>query len=200
VYYVARTRSGTEIRAVSKDGSSSRVVTRDARFDAPQVAQYGSLLVYGSLVDGVPRLFRVSPAGGERKPIVEEPAFSPALDPSGRLVAYYHRDSGGRFRLGVSPVDGGPRLVDVPIEPPATQSRLVLRDEGVYLNTMPGDRANVWLRPRDGSPARRLTSFPDQLLFDFAISLDGSTLAVARGPRLRDAQLVTGFEAFLPGR
>jgi len=200
VYYVARTRAGTEIRATSKDGSSSRVVARDARFETIGVAPDASFVAFGSMVEGVPRLFRVAPAGGEARPLVDVPAFSPSLDPSGRLVAYYHRDGEGRFRLGVSPTDGGPRTFDTPIEPPAAQSRLVLRDDGVYLNTLPGDRANVWLQPLDGSAARKLTSFQDQLLFDFAVSRDGATLAVARGPRLRDAQLITGFEAFLPGR
>ena len=80
----------------------------------------------------------------------------------------------------------------------AADSRIVLRDEGVYMNTVTGDRANVWLQPIDGKPARRITSFDDQLVFDFAISRDGSSLAVARGPRLRDAQLITGFEGSSP--
>ena len=49
--------------------------------------------------------------------------------------------------------------------------------------------------PLDGRPAVRVTSFEDQLLFDFAVSRDGTTLALVRGPRLRDAQLITGFGA-----
>ena len=103
-------------------------------------------------------------------------------------------DAANRFRLGVMPVDGGAFLADMPIEPPATDSRLVLRDEGVYMNAVTGDRSNVWLQPLDGTPPRRITSFDEQLLFDFTISRDRSSLAVVRGPRLRDAQLLTGFE------
>jgi hypothetical protein len=67
----------------------------------------------------------------------------------------------------------------------------VLIGDGVYVNTMPGDRANVWFLPLDGRPARKITDFDDQQLFDFALSRDGQTLAVARGAR--DAQLITGF-------
>ena len=63
----------------------------------------------------------------------------------------------------------------------------------LYLNTVAGDRANVWFQPLDGKAARRITSFTDQLVFDFAISDDGESLLIARGPRLRDAQLITGF-------
>jgi hypothetical protein len=115
------------------------------------------------------------------------------MHPSGKRAAFYFINSSGQFRLGVTAVDGGPLLADIPTEVPSANSRLALTDNGLYLNTMPGDRANVWLQPLDGRPARRITSFEDQLLFDFAISRDGRTLAVARGPRLRDAQLITGF-------
>ena len=45
-----------------------------------------------------------------------------------------------------------------------------------------------------GTAPRRMRSCDDQLLFRVAISRDGALLAVARGPRLRDAQLLTGFE------
>ena len=44
-----------------------------------------------------------------------------------------------------------------------------------------------------------MTSFEDQQIYDFAVSQDGATLAVARGPRVRDAQLITGFESGTTG-
>lgn len=124
---------------------------------------------------------------------MDEYTFVPALDPSGRRMAFYFVNSQAQFRIGVRAVDGGPLLADLPAEPASTNTRLWLRDDGVYANTLPGDRANVWFLPLDGGPPRRITSFEDQLIFDFAISPDGSTLAIARGPRLRDAQLITGF-------
>jgi hypothetical protein len=119
----------------------------------------------------------------------------PALHPSGRRVAFYHLDSSERFRLGICSVEGGPLLLDLPAEPPVYGSRLLLRDEGLYLNTVPNDRGNVWLLPAEGGAARKRTAWDDQVLLDFAISPDGSTLAVSRGPRLRDAQRITGFDS-----
>ena len=47
----------------------------------------------------------------------------------------------------------------------------------------------------NGGPAVRVTSFEDQFLFGFAISRDATTLALVRGLRLPDAQLITGFGA-----
>ena len=199
VYYVSRVRLGPEIRAALKDGSSSRVVTRDVRFDSFGVTRDGKSLVFSSFVAGSTHLFRVLADGGERKRISDAIAFTAALHPSGKRVAFYFINSEGRFRLGVSSIDGGPLLADLAAEPTTANSRLALSDDGIYLNTMPGDRANVWLMPLNGRPARRITSFDDQQLFDFAISRDGGTLAVVRGPRIRDAQLITGFDTARAG-
>ena len=121
------------------------------------------------------------------------PSFSPSVDPPGRRVAFYYINGEGRFRLGVTSTDGGALLADLPADTPTANSRLVLTDEGVYVNTVPGDRANVWLLPLDGRPSRRVTSYEDQMVFDFSVSRDGASLAVVRGPRLRDAQMITGF-------
>jgi Tol biopolymer transport system component len=183
------------VRAAQGDGGTVRVLARDARFDTIGVSDDGTVLVYGGLHEGAPHLFRLSPGGGAPKQISAFPSFSPSVDSSGRRVAFYFINAEGRFRLGVTSTDGGSLLADLPVDTPTANSRLVLTDEGVYLNTMPGDRANVWLQPLDGRAARRMTSFEDQMAFDFAVSRDGASLAVVRGPRLRDAQMITGFDA-----
>jgi serine/threonine protein kinase len=193
IFHVAVARSAIEIHAVAADGSNRRVLTRDGRIDSISVSNDGQALVYSSLVAGTPQVFVLRPGGGAPSQLSTRPSFSPAIDPGGKRVAFYYVDQANGVRLGVMSVDGGPLLADLPVEPPAADSRLELRDEGVYMNTVTGDRANLWLQPLDGRPAKRITSFDTELLFDFAISRDGSSLALVRGPRLRDAQLITGF-------
>ena len=193
IYHLANSRSGTEVRAASKDGGSVRVLARDVNYDTVSVSSDGQVLTYTAAVNGVPHVFRLSP-GAPPKQLTTDPAYSSSVDPSGRRVAFYLVNSDRRFRLGVMSTDGGPLIAELPVDPPTANSRLVLTDEGVYLNTMPGDRANVWLQPLDGRPARRVTSFDDQIIFDFAVSRDQASLAVVRGPRIRDAQIITGFE------
>ena len=195
VCFAVRGRAGVEIHALDRGGSTSRVVARDALFVPFEVSRDGRFLVYSALVKGVPSVVRVASDGSNPRPVFDGPAYRPALHPSGAQVAFYFTDSSEKLRLGVCPVEGGPLLLDVPTEPASPSSRLVLRDEGVYLNTVAGDRSNVWLLPTGGGPARKLTAWDDQLLFDFAVSRDGSTLAAARGPRLRDAQRITGFDS-----
>jgi len=198
LYHLIRTRSGTSIRATTKDGSTTRVVTGDVNFDAVSVSPDGKTVVFTSLVGGSDRIFSMPASGGPRKQLVDLPANQPAIHRSGKRAAFYFINAEGRFRLGVASIDGGPLLADLAAEIPGAASRIVLTDDGLYLNTMPGDRANVWLQPLDGRPARRITAFEDQLLFDLAVSSDGQTLAFSRGPRLRDAQLITNFETASP--
>ena len=195
LYYMVRTSNGGEIRVTTRDGASTRVLASDIDFDQIDVAPDGGAMVFSVNVNGIRRVFSLPSVGGARQQLLDLPSFSAAMHPSGKKAAFYFINGEGQFRLGVAPVAGGALLADIPAEPPSANSRIQFTDEGLYLNTMPGDRANVWLQPLDGRPARRLTSFEDQLIFEFVVSRDGRTLAIARGPRLRDAQLITGFGA-----
>jgi Tol biopolymer transport system component len=194
IVYVASTRAGHEIRSTSHDGSSTRVLARNVLAGPVTASADGKVIVYGAALKGVNRLLRISPDDTSPKELPTVAASDAALDPSGQRVAFYYINAEGRFRFGVAPIDGGALLADLPAEIPARTARLALRAEGLYVNTMPGDRANVWLLPLDGGPARKVTSFADQTIFDFALSRDGASLAVVRGSRLRDAQLIRGFD------
>jgi Tol biopolymer transport system component len=192
IYYVLRRPRSVEIRAVSGDGGSPRTVVSDARFDRFSLLPDGGVL-FSRSVGGAPRLFRAAPGGGEATPIVEGVAFMPAADPAGKRVAYYFFDSKNQFRVGISDLETGKRLHDFLAEPVTSNSRLILRDEGVYLNTVTGDRANVWLQPLDGKPAKKITNYEDQLLFEFDLAPEGDAMLVVRGPRVRNAQIIRGF-------
>ena len=151
-------------------------------------------MVYSALREGESRLLRVGASGGTPEEVTGFPAFSPVFSPDGKRLAYYFLDRASqRYRIGIAPAQGGPPERVLEAEPPATGSVILLRDEGLYLNTMPGDRANVWLLPLDGKPPRRVTDFQDFLIYGFAVSPDGKSLAYSRGPRTRDALLIKGF-------
>jgi Tol biopolymer transport system component len=151
-------------------------------------------VVYGALRDGDTRLFRLDTAGGSPRPLTDYTAFRPAFSPDGQRLAFYCVDRAtNRFRIAIVAAEGGPPLQTLEAEPPVDGSRILFRDEGLYLNTMPGDRANIWLQPLDGKPPRRITDFQDSLVWGFAVSPDGKSLAYGRGPLIRDAMLVRGF-------
>jgi Tol biopolymer transport system component len=193
VYYISRRGSASEIRSTSADGSSSRTVVHDAPFDTFGITPAGARFLLTRYSAGAPRLSSMPADGSSAAQLFEGPAYLPAVDAAGKRVVFNFFDEQKRFRLGVRAIDGGPLLMDIAAETLWAYSRLALNDDGVLLNTMPGDRANVWLLPFSGAAPRRLTSFEDRQLFDFALSRDGKTLALARGPRVRDAQMITGF-------
>ncbi len=183
---------GSRSGSLAPTAPTEGVAVRDVSNDSISVARDGTL-VYGSLVGGAPRLFRLDAVGASPVPVTGGSGFGSSIEPLGQRIAFYSLDEAGRFRVDVVPREGGDPIWSAPADPPNATSRLILREDGLFLNTIPGDRTNVWQLPLDGSAPRRITNFDDQNLFDFAFSDDGRTLAVARGPRVRDAVLVKGF-------
>jgi len=194
VFFFARTSASAEIRSLSLDGGAPRVVATGAFDRGLAVSPDGRKLVYTAVREGELRLLHVATDGGTPELVSEDPAEMPAFSPDGKRLAFYARErSSNRYEIRVVSMDGLRTLQRVEAPIPNNNSRIVFRDEGLYVNTMANDRANLWLQPLDGRPARRITDFPDELLNAFAFSPDGKTLALARGPRRRDALLVRGF-------
>jgi Tol biopolymer transport system component len=194
VFYVLRTATGSELRRLPLDGSASSVVVPTVEDNEFAVAPDRSFVVYGALERGNTRLMRVATAGGTPEKVSDEPAYIPAVSPDGRRIAYYFFDRAGRrFRIAIAPARGGPPERTFEVEPPSNGSGIVFGRDALYLNTMPGDRANVWRLPLDGGPPQRLTDFQDGLVYGYDVSADGRTLVYSRGPRTRDALLVRNF-------
>lgn len=59
----------------------------------------------------------------------------------------------------------------------------------VYINTLSGV-SNLWRQPLDGSPAKQITDFKAERIWNFAYSRDGRSLAFARGTISYDVVLI----------
>jgi Tol biopolymer transport system component len=57
-----------------------------------------------------------------------------------------------------------------------------------------GGVSNLWEQPLKGEPARQVTHFKAETIFDFAWSHDGRQLALARGNRNSNVVLISNFQ------
>lgn len=192
VAYLELTPAGAELRtATLKDKRAGQPLARVVDDAPPAVSPDGKWIVYSD--GGV--LHRVPSGGGE--PVsytLPGRAYLPAISPDGRRVAFYYRDHEG-FRVGVAPLEGGGLEWNRAVEPIRYATTLAWAPDGngLLLNTMPRDRANIWLLPFDGEP-NRITSFQDQNTGRFHASTDGRTIVLARYVFIRDAVLIRNFD------
>ena len=178
---VRRLRAGTQAAERVADSDNEIAVTRDGRY-----------LFYSKSTPAGLRLFRHDLRSNEAKILIDGVAYVPAVDPRGERVAFYMNTEEG-FRLVLCTIDGKV-LLDVPSEPVTVGTvALGLGARDLYTSTVPGDRGNVWALPIAGGSPRKVTTFAEQLLFDFSISEDEKSVLIVRGSRIRDAYLMTGF-------
>jgi eukaryotic-like serine/threonine-protein kinase len=63
-----------------------------------------------------------------------------------------------------------------------------------YIDTK-GNASNIWVQPIDGGPARQVTSFTQDRIYNHAWSRDGKSLVLSRGHATDDVILISN-----PGR
>ncbi len=193
VLYCRRTPAGAELRLMDLDGTNSQALsTLQGRYITPALSPDGNWAV-------VPRasgLWRVPLDGSEPTLLTDLRAYLPAISPQGTYLAFYFVE-GEQERIGIMSIEGGELEVTLEGLAVTSNSSSLLRwteDGGaLIINTVPGDRGNLWRVSLDGREPQRLTDFTDENLFWFEYSPDGETLVVSSGQLLRDAVLIRDF-------
>ena len=145
--------------------------------------------------------FIVPIAGGTPRRIADIDARAPDVSPDGRLLAFISQNAVNRLEIVVCDLAdcAGQRRFSPPgLAEPVSRASVIrfTPDQAAiaYVNTVAP--ANIWLQPLDGSAARPLTDFADNLsIFDFAWSGDGQRLAIARGKVSTDIVLFSDFRS-----
>lgn len=191
--YLASTSEGAELRWMDLAGNrADRVLAKG--FDGeqpPAISPDGKWAIY---IDDE-RLTRIATTGTS-SPVafeIEGQCSLPAISPDGTKVAFLHQLRKSPPTIAVVPIEGGPILWSVPAAYPRHRSsfRWNPAGDGFIVNTMPSDRANLWLVPAEGE-TRKLTSFSDQNVGLFDLESDGA-FVLARFTTSRDALLITNF-------
>jgi len=99
-------------------------------------------------------------------------------------------------KLALIPFEGGQPIKLFDLSATADYENLHWSPDGqalLYIDTK-GGVSNIWSQPIDGSPAKQVTNFKSDLIFDFDWSHDGKQLAVSRGNQPSDVVLISGFK------
>ncbi len=161
----------------------------------PSFSADGKEVIYSVLRDGRRQIARISINGGIPVTIIEKQAWRPVLSPDGSKIACNYWDEiVGVWKLAVFNYNGAGPLFT--FEAPGDYNRTVkwMPDGNslAYIVTH-GGVSNIWIQNLDGSAPRPLTDFKKNLIFDFAWSRDGKSIAYAQGWYTSDVLLIQNF-------
>ncbi len=180
-----------ELWRVDADGSNRKKLLDEGR-DA-DCSPDGKWIVYS----GKNQIFRMSVEGTEPVKIADttQEAFALKVSPDGTLVTYAYQegDPVPIGKLGVVATSGG-----------AAKFVALVPIGGRFLHWSPSGKSlqyrltrngasNVWEQPLSGGPPRQITNFTSGLIFDFAWTLDGKQLLLARGNETSDVIVISNF-------
>lgn len=189
---------GYGIWRMDTDGQNAQRLTNGQSDFYPAVTPDGQWVFYTNTSSDLPTTWKVSANGGTPVSFLSHSAFNPAVSPDGKWVAlFYAVPEQLVYKLALVPITGGEpsRVFEVISQDLANVVRWSADGQMItYIDTKNGV-SNLWGQPLDGGPARQLTHFKSDLIFRFAWSPDGKTLACERGFYVNDVVL---FSEFLP--
>lgn len=153
-------------------------------------------VVYTSRADGKFRIWRVPLKGGDAVQLTNVDSSSPVISLDGKSVAYFIREKGKPFKLGIISIDGGTPLKTFDLPATTTiEAGLAWNKTGngiLFVNTL-GTTSNIWAQALDGAKPTPLTAFKEFEIAAFALNPEGNRLAIARGSRNQDVVLITNL-------
>jgi Tol biopolymer transport system component len=166
-------------------------LTKGSGEEAPSFSPDSKWVVYTALNHGKPIVLKVPVEGGEPVPLTEQPAQRPLVSPDGKYIACVYDG-----KVAIIPFDGGKPIQTfdkIPLVYPQIIRWMPDSRALCYLNVQ-GGVTNIWSQPIDGTTPRQVTNFKEDLIFRYAWSQDGGTLACERGTQISDIIMVSDFK------
>ena len=190
--------SGTSANVwrIDDHGGNFSQITHGTLDQNPHCSPDGKWVVYSSSDGGKVTTSRIPTEGGSPQQVTDLNSYSPTISPDGKSVALFYGEGAGttfRLKLAVVPATGGNPLHTLDVLP-GEKGRLRFLPDGQGLTYPVIDArgiGNIWMQPLSGGPARQITDFKSDQIFDYAWSRDGKQLAVSRGQTQRDVVLIT---------
>jgi Tol biopolymer transport system component len=191
VVFVSNRSAGRHIWRMNADGSNLVQLTRGAGEDSPSLTPDGQWVLYSTISAGKSSLWKVPIEGGEPVQLTDQPSQRPLVSPDGKYIACVYQGT-----IAILPFAGSEPVKTfdkIPLIYPQIVRWMADSRALTYLEAQ-GGVTNIWSQPIDGGAPKRLTNFKEDLIFRFAWSRDGNTLACERGTEINDIVLVSDFK------
>jgi Tol biopolymer transport system component/predicted Ser/Thr protein kinase len=177
------------------DGSDVRMLTNGFWDRFPSCSPDGKWVLYQAFSPVKDAIWRVGADGGAPVQWTSKLSGVPATSPDGKRIAGYYRDAWtSKAVVNVVSFHGGePEKTFAP--PSWNYSRIRWTPDGQALTYSVTKEAasNIWLQPLAGGPARQLTNFTTDYIWDFDWAPD-NRLILARGTVNQDLVLISNRE------
>jgi Tol biopolymer transport system component len=176
------------------DGSAAQFLAAVVNPDALALSPDGRTVYFTSPKDGPLSTYRI-PIEGGTPTLVARGLYRASVSPDGRLLAgVYRPDQGGVMSIGVISADSGqPVRVTGNYAAPSGGPNFAWTPDGQKVVFTTTERMNLWAEPVAGGDREKLTDYSEQWIIRFALSPDGTRMAMSRGTALRDAILLRNF-------
>lgn len=184
-----------------QDGTTEQLTDGQGESN-PYYSPDGTWIAYSGIAANKYVIWRARADGSGSEQLTKHASIRPAISPDGRLIAYWYQEDApaSPWRIAIIPAEGGPptKIFDVP---PSAARRGFLSGFFFRAHWTPDGTAisyiderdgvsNIWVQPINGGPARQLTDFSSNLIFDFAWAPDGKRIVCSRGTEMSDVILI----------
>jgi eukaryotic-like serine/threonine-protein kinase len=177
------------------DGSNPKQLTGGNSDWFPAVTPDSRWVIYTAQKSGMPYLWKVSIDGGDAVHLIDTYANFAEISPDGKwIICSYRKDDKSTWRYAIIPSEGGEPLKVFDLVGKHGDFRWAPDGRSLhYLRDSPGGVTNIWSLPLDDKPPKQLTDFKTDQIYNFALSPDGKSLALARGATTADVILIKDF-------
>lgn len=159
----------------------------------PSLSPDGRWVVYGSLAGKRNTLWKVSIDGGPPEQLTQDSIIiRPVVSPDGKSIACtFRKEEADKWKIAILPFAGGEPLQVLNIPRPYNQILRWTHDSKAlfYLDEKNGV-SNIWKQPLDGSPAKQITQFTEDVIYHYDRFGAGESFVLTRGRTMRDIVLI----------
>jgi Tol biopolymer transport system component len=195
IVFSVLSRGTSNIWTANADGSQPRQLTRSGADFHPACSADGKWVVFMSLRAGQVATWKIPFEGGKEVQLTDYTSQWPAISPDGKWIAFVSLADVSNPQIGVISMDGGQPVKSFALKtntPGNPWLRWSPDGRAIDYVDSPKGVSNIWAQPLAGGPAKQITHFNSDLIFNFAWSKAGN-LALSRGNETKDAVLIKNY-------